>query len=252
MRSKPCAELDGVASRLLVSRSSHRSPRPHAGPTVDAPTPRAGCIYEYDDGHPVGGKGFTEEDEPNYAGSARSQPAPGDRRAAKVRDAAAAERLGAERQVLLQQDQDHGGGAAQSLLQRAGAGRPQPRALRRSVPGGDAAARLRGLACEPRAWRPAAAAASRGSGCDSSPSEAAMLPVQILRLRMPISDRLCERNFVYKIARYHRVRGCLAGRPAPRCRGSASVACPGARVRLPRADVALLTWRCRLWTSRTR
>lgn len=28
-----------------------------------------GCIYEYDADHPIGGKGFTEEDEPNFAGS---------------------------------------------------------------------------------------------------------------------------------------------------------------------------------------
>jgi len=28
-----------------------------------------GCIYHYDDAHPVGGKGFTEEDEPNFRGS---------------------------------------------------------------------------------------------------------------------------------------------------------------------------------------
>lgn len=28
-----------------------------------------GCIYEYDDGHPIGGPGFTEEDKPNFDGS---------------------------------------------------------------------------------------------------------------------------------------------------------------------------------------
>lgn len=28
-----------------------------------------GCIYHYDDAHPVGGPGFTEEDEPNFQGS---------------------------------------------------------------------------------------------------------------------------------------------------------------------------------------
>jgi 3,5-epimerase/4-reductase len=28
-----------------------------------------GCIYEYDEEHPIGGKGFTEDDEPNFAGS---------------------------------------------------------------------------------------------------------------------------------------------------------------------------------------
>lgn len=28
-----------------------------------------GCIYHYDDAHPVGGPGFTEEDEPNFRGS---------------------------------------------------------------------------------------------------------------------------------------------------------------------------------------
>jgi 3,5-epimerase/4-reductase len=28
-----------------------------------------GCIYSYDDEHPIGGKGFTEEDEPNFTGS---------------------------------------------------------------------------------------------------------------------------------------------------------------------------------------
>ncbi|KAI5808562.1 hypothetical protein DFH27DRAFT_230314 [Peziza echinospora] len=28
-----------------------------------------GCIYEYDDEHPIGGNGFTEEDEPNFSGS---------------------------------------------------------------------------------------------------------------------------------------------------------------------------------------
>lgn len=28
-----------------------------------------GCIYHYDDDHPVGGKGFTEEDKPNFDGS---------------------------------------------------------------------------------------------------------------------------------------------------------------------------------------
>jgi dTDP-4-dehydrorhamnose reductase len=28
-----------------------------------------GCIYEYDEEHPIGGKGFTEQDPPNFAGS---------------------------------------------------------------------------------------------------------------------------------------------------------------------------------------
>ncbi|CAM9462498.1 unnamed protein product [Discosporangium mesarthrocarpum] len=28
-----------------------------------------GCIYEYDEEHPIGGKGFTEEDDPNFTGS---------------------------------------------------------------------------------------------------------------------------------------------------------------------------------------
>ncbi len=28
-----------------------------------------GCIYEYDAEHPIGGKGFTEEDPPNFSGS---------------------------------------------------------------------------------------------------------------------------------------------------------------------------------------
>lgn len=28
-----------------------------------------GCVYQYDDEHPVGGKGFTEEDETNFDGS---------------------------------------------------------------------------------------------------------------------------------------------------------------------------------------
>jgi len=28
-----------------------------------------GCIYSYDDAHPIGGKTFTEEDEPNFSGS---------------------------------------------------------------------------------------------------------------------------------------------------------------------------------------
>lgn len=28
-----------------------------------------GCIYEYDEEHPIGGKGFTEQDEPNFDGS---------------------------------------------------------------------------------------------------------------------------------------------------------------------------------------
>ena len=28
-----------------------------------------GCIYSYDEDHPIGGKGFTEEDEPNFSGS---------------------------------------------------------------------------------------------------------------------------------------------------------------------------------------
>ena len=29
----------------------------------------AGCIYEYDAEHPIGGRGYTEEDVPNYDGS---------------------------------------------------------------------------------------------------------------------------------------------------------------------------------------
>jgi len=29
----------------------------------------SGCIYQYDDKHPIGGSGFVEEDEPNYDGS---------------------------------------------------------------------------------------------------------------------------------------------------------------------------------------
>jgi dTDP-4-dehydrorhamnose reductase len=28
-----------------------------------------GCIFEYDDAHPIGGRGFTEEDKPNFDGS---------------------------------------------------------------------------------------------------------------------------------------------------------------------------------------
>lgn len=32
-----------------------------------------GCIFEYDDDHVIGGKGFTEEDTPNFAGSFYSQ-----------------------------------------------------------------------------------------------------------------------------------------------------------------------------------
>lgn len=28
-----------------------------------------GCIYEYDNEHPIGGKGFTEEEVPNFSGS---------------------------------------------------------------------------------------------------------------------------------------------------------------------------------------
>lgn len=32
-----------------------------------------GCIFEYDDEHVIGGKGFTEEDTPNFAGSFYSQ-----------------------------------------------------------------------------------------------------------------------------------------------------------------------------------
>lgn len=28
-----------------------------------------GCIYQYDDTHPIGGPGFTEDDAPNFAGS---------------------------------------------------------------------------------------------------------------------------------------------------------------------------------------
>jgi 3,5-epimerase/4-reductase len=28
-----------------------------------------GCLYEYDEDHPVGGRGFSEEDKPNFAGS---------------------------------------------------------------------------------------------------------------------------------------------------------------------------------------
>ncbi|PFH56626.1 hypothetical protein XA68_16242 [Ophiocordyceps unilateralis] len=28
-----------------------------------------GCIYQYDDAHPIGGPGYTEEDEPNFGGS---------------------------------------------------------------------------------------------------------------------------------------------------------------------------------------
>ena len=28
-----------------------------------------GCIYSYDEEHPMGGKTFTEEDEPNFTGS---------------------------------------------------------------------------------------------------------------------------------------------------------------------------------------
>ncbi|XP_013399954.1 bifunctional dTDP-4-dehydrorhamnose 3,5-epimerase/dTDP-4-dehydrorhamnose reductase-like [Lingula anatina] len=28
-----------------------------------------GCIYEYDENHPIGGRGFTEEDAPNFTGS---------------------------------------------------------------------------------------------------------------------------------------------------------------------------------------
>lgn len=28
-----------------------------------------GCIYEYDQGHPIGGRGFTEDDKPNFTGS---------------------------------------------------------------------------------------------------------------------------------------------------------------------------------------
>lgn len=29
----------------------------------------SGCIYEYDEQHPIGGQGFKEEDVPNYVGS---------------------------------------------------------------------------------------------------------------------------------------------------------------------------------------
>jgi len=32
-----------------------------------------GCIYSYDADHPIGGKTFTEDDEPNFAGSFYSQ-----------------------------------------------------------------------------------------------------------------------------------------------------------------------------------
>ena len=28
-----------------------------------------GCIFHYDDEHPIGGKGFTEDDKPNFTGS---------------------------------------------------------------------------------------------------------------------------------------------------------------------------------------
>lgn len=28
-----------------------------------------GCIFHYDDEHPIGGKGFSEEDKPNFTGS---------------------------------------------------------------------------------------------------------------------------------------------------------------------------------------
>lgn len=36
------------------------------GPVLDVPHR---CIYEYDDEHSIGGKGFTEEDTPNFTGS---------------------------------------------------------------------------------------------------------------------------------------------------------------------------------------
>ncbi|POR37296.1 Bifunctional dTDP-4-dehydrorhamnose 3,5-epimerase/dTDP-4-dehydrorhamnose reductase [Tolypocladium paradoxum] len=32
-----------------------------------------GCIYQYDDAHPIGGLGYTEEDEPNFRGSFYSE-----------------------------------------------------------------------------------------------------------------------------------------------------------------------------------
>jgi dTDP-4-dehydrorhamnose reductase len=75
-----------------------------------------GCIYEYDGDHPIGGKGFTEQCTPNYAGSFYSKT-----------------------KIMVEE-----------LL----------KSYRR---------------------------------------------VCILRLRMPISNELTERNFVTKIARYHRV-----------------------------------------------
>ena len=32
-----------------------------------------GCIYKYDDEHTIGGKPFTEEDDPNFGGSFYSE-----------------------------------------------------------------------------------------------------------------------------------------------------------------------------------
>jgi len=75
-----------------------------------------GCIYEYDAGHPIGGKGYTEEDVPNYDASYYSKT-----------------------KIMVEE-----------LLKAF------PTSL-------------------------------------------------VLRLRMPISDELGPRNFVYKIARYHKV-----------------------------------------------
>ena len=40
---------------------------------TDACTAFPGCVYNYDATHPIGGRGFTETDAPNFAGSTYSR-----------------------------------------------------------------------------------------------------------------------------------------------------------------------------------